>query len=135
MKEQKSKIPHYTYHEWIVYNINIQEMAKKLYSIIYYFSSNKDGCFAGNQYFSKLLFVDERTVSRLLAILEEWHYIIIKNKKQKNRKIYINKDIIELYTEAAHDVYKLRKSSNKLKEDIRSAEEYFLNAKIKYEEH
>ena len=126
------KIPYIVLPEHILYNRNIQPLAKELYCVINYLNKGKNGCFASNEYLGRIVQIEERTVLKHLATLEWWGYIIVKNKRKKNRKIFINIDPHKFYMDAAYKVYMLKDSNRDIKKDCEYGKQLFLDSREKY---
>lgn len=135
IKPVKAKVaPFIILPDVVLYNFNIPFGAQKLYSVIKSFCEGKGGCFVSNQYLSKLLFLDERTIAKYIIILEKWKYIIIKNKKTRNRKFFLNTESKNIYSKAALEVYLLKNIEDfDAKELEDAAKQIFINALIKNE--
>lgn len=130
-EEPKMRVPYHLHQDYIMYNLNIPHGAEKLFCVLEFYSKKK-GCFAGNAHLSKIMFVDERTISKYLSILEDWGYIFIKDKKKRSRMIFANNKVIDGYRNAAHDVFELKDSDMELNDMIKKAKQIFLDAKDEY---
>lgn len=130
--QEHPRIPYQVHPEYIVFNRNISRGSKELYSIINLFSKGDKGCYASNEYFSRCLGVDERSIGRYLSELEKWIYIKIINKKKKSRRILINLDAKVIYSEPSWMVYQLKDSDNFISEDIELSKKIFKDALESY---
>ena len=83
MYDKYSKIPRYIIESKLCSN------AKLLYGEISLLCYKEGFCYANNQYFSKILKVTERTITRILRELEEANFIRLEYCRNK-RKIYVN---------------------------------------------
>lgn len=113
---------------YIFQNDFIPSSAKNLYWLIKFLDSDKKHCYASNEYLSKILRIETRTVVRSLKLLEDWKYIKVNNKKSKYRNIEINDSVIEIYSQAGDDVHFLSKQDISLKDQLLSAKNIFLKA-------
>lgn len=70
------------------YNEQIPPNAKLLYAEISSLTQEDGYCWATNEYFQKVFGFSERSVQRLIRVLEETGFIRIENGDSKKRKIY-----------------------------------------------
>jgi hypothetical protein len=90
------------------YDKNLSDKAKLLYGEITALTSVEGYCWATNKYFAELYDVSERTVTRLIAQLEEGKYIrveLTKNGYKTVRKLYLTEVDKNVYVEEDKNVY------------------------------
>ena len=84
------------------YNKNLEPGAKLLYGEITALCNQQGYCWAANKYFSELYDVDARTIQRWLRSLKDSDLVFIEVEIggfQTSRKIWISKEIKEMFTE------------------------------------
>ena len=82
MYDKYSKIPRYIIESKLCSN------AKLLYGEISLLCYKEGFCYANNKYFSKQLKLTERTITKLLGLLDDANFIRLEYCKNK-RKIYL----------------------------------------------
>jgi len=112
----------------IYFNLNLPDGAFKLFSVFNLYQNSESGCYASNFYLSKVVGMDERSITRNISILEKWFYIKIENKKSPTkRRIFINSKYKEIYDKPVKEVWEMRKSVEKF--NSKKIKEIFINAR------
>ena len=90
------------------YDPSIPPNAKLLYAEISALTDVSGYCFASNAYFEQLYDLSERTVSRLIGVLESAGYIRIEDKAggREKRKIYAGLNPLQGATEKAAETHR-----------------------------
>lgn len=113
----------------IFLNMNISDGGRRLFAVFLLYKNSKHGCWATNNYLSRMTALDQRSVSRAIAVLEKWGYIEVKNKKSTSlRRIFIA-DYEKKYKEVADKIYEMRKNIDKF--DVLVYNKMFLEARDK----
>ena len=114
----------------LVMNPNIPESSKTLFGVFNLYKNKTGGCWASNSFLFSILRHNERTITRNIKILSDWHYIKIENKNRSNKRRIFICDYMAIYGDICDKIYDTRRNPEKLDNEFVKSE--FLRLKNEF---